>query len=97
MNYSGKFHKRMIMRGIFAGEVIVFAWFYCFGAQGMYAVRMLKKDNEKLEQHIADVQNSVVKLERDVYAWQENSFLKEKLAREQLQMARDGEEVYLVN
>ncbi len=92
-----KFHKRMVLRILFVFEIFIFTGVYCFGSQGMRVVFALCRENDQIEHHIADVQQTVALLENDVHVWQENPFFKEKLAREQLQMARDGELVYLVN
>lgn len=91
-----KFHKRMIPRGLFLIEVMVFVWLYCFGSQGIRSIYAMSSENDLLEQQLMQEQQRVCTLERDVLTWQDNSFVKEKLAREQLQMARDGEEIYIL-
>lgn len=91
-----KFHKRMVPRAILAVEIVVFMWMYCFGSQGIRAVYAMRTENDLLEVQLAQEHKMLTLLERDVQMWQENSFVKEKLAREQLQMAREDEEIYIL-
>lgn len=91
-----KFHKRMIPRALLVAEVVIFMWMYCFGLQGIRAVYAMRSENDALEIRLVQEQKSLATLEHDVLVWQENSFVKEKLAREQLQMAREDEEIYLL-
>ena len=41
------------------------------------------------------LKNEIAQLEKEMYAWQTDDFYKEKIAREQLQMARKGDELVL--
>ncbi len=86
--------KRTVLRFFFAGEMVAFAWMYLFSAQGMKAVVELRRENNVIEQSINETQREIVACERELCTWQKNSFYKEKIAREQLQMARTNEEVY---
>ncbi len=87
--------KRIILRLIFMLEVLVFGWFYYYGVCGMKDIYQLQQENEQIEQQIQMVQNEIVARECEVAAWQTDPFYKEKLAREQLHMAKEGEEIYL--
>ena len=89
--------KRTILRLFFTTEIILFSWFYWYGPHGMQAVAHIVAENYKIEEQIRVVKQKVAELEKLVVAWQTNDFLKEKIAREQLQLAREGEEIYCIN
>ncbi len=89
--------KRMVMRILFTVEVILFGWFYYYGMCGMCEISQLQVDNSVLEQQIAVVHHEIERKEQELCAWGSDSFYKEKLAREQLHMAKEGEEIYLIN
>lgn len=89
--------KRMIMRGAFVAEIILFTWFYYYGMCGMREIRRLRVENDQLEQQIGVANDCLAQKEQELAAWQSDPFYKEKLAREQLHMAKEGEEIYLVD
>jgi cell division protein FtsB len=89
-----KLAKRMIVRGLLVAEVIVFAWTYVYGTQGLCHVWACHKENEVLESQIVALQTDISRIEQELHAWNTNPFYKEKIAREQLQMAREGDTIY---
>ena len=86
--------KRTVLRLFLVGEIMVFTWMYLFSTQGMQAVFELHRENQRIEQDIKHAQEEIAACEHELYVWQSHSFYKEKLAREQLQMARPDEKVY---
>jgi hypothetical protein len=42
------------------------------------------------------MKDEIEQLEQEIYAWQTDDFYKEKVAREQLQMARKGDELFYI-
>ncbi len=87
--------RRLLLRVFFGIEVVIFSGFYFFGGQGIRGIRALHKhtalsilENKALEDEIKNLEDTVL-------AWQTNPFYKEKVAREQLQMARKGDIIYL--
>lgn len=88
--------KRLWLRLFFTVEVVCFFGFYFFGAQGVINLLHRKKYNQQLVQEKIKLQESLKELELSVNAWQTDSFLKEKIAREQLYMARPEELVYVI-
>jgi len=86
--------KQTALRIFFAIEIIVFAWVYVFGPQGMQVLRDVQKENVTLEATITTLRSEMHQLEDQVVAWKTYPFYKEKIAREQLQMARKGDQVY---
>ncbi|MCA9769830.1 septum formation initiator family protein [Candidatus Dependentiae bacterium] len=88
--------KHSIMRAFFVIEVFVFCLVYLLGTQGIVRVKQLQRENSKLEQEIILLKQEVNILEQEIISWQTNIFHKEKIAREQLQMARKNEQVYYI-
>ena len=88
-------NKKNIITAVLALEVCAFMFFYYRGAQGLRAVQGLEAENSELAIKINHAQQEIAQLIKELQAWQTDSFYKEKLAREQLHMARDNEEIYL--
>ena len=89
-----KLVKQNIIKLFFFMEVITILIVYLFGTQGLPVLLHLKKDNKLLEQEINGLQHEANELETTLKEWQEYSFYKEKIAREQLQMACEDELIY---
>ena len=89
--------KRICARLFFAGELVVFGWVYFYGAHGFLELTALREECA----HIAELKEqkavNIKMLQNKIIAWNVHSFEKEKLAREQLQMARKDEIIYLVS
>lgn len=86
--------KRMLLRAFFIGEIVAFSYLYLFGPQGITAIMAQAHENNGLQERIKESRAQLAKLERSVQEWNDNSFLKERIAREQLQMARHNEQIY---
>ena len=87
--------KKIILRIVFSAEVILFGWFYYQGAQGMQAVRLLKNENEEIAQQISLLKGEVQDIDHQIIAWKTDPLFKEKIAREQLDMAHAGDQIYI--
>jgi cell division protein FtsB len=85
------------MRIGFAGEILIFCWVYFLGQQGMRTIAHMRQENVATQHAIGMLKEDVAGLEFEIKQWQTNMAYKEKYAREQLQMARAGEFVYLRN
>jgi cell division protein FtsB len=88
--------KRIIIRLFFAVEVVVFMGSYFFGVQGIQAMRALDLENKAIALEMATIKSEVDQLDQQIIAWSSNDFYKEKIAREQLQMAHAQDEVYFI-
>ena len=88
--------KKIIIRLFLCAEVAVFGWFYYYGARGYLSVQELKRENIDITHHIAELQQEIEDVDRQIVAWSTDPFFKEKIAREQLQMARADDVIYLV-
>ena len=90
-------NKKKALRLFFSAEIIMFSWFYFYGPHGMQAVARIRHENSSIEQQIAVANQEIKELETQVIAWQTNDFLKEKAARELLQLAREGDQIYRID
>ncbi len=88
--------KRLWGRLFFVGEVFCFFGFYLFGAQGIMQLSKRNDYNQQLSKEIESLQATLKELKSSIDEWKTNSFLKEKMAREQLDMARPYELVYMI-
>ena len=89
--------KRMLLRIFFGIEIVMCAFFYVFGANGLQTMRHMKQENTLLAARIAEERNAIKQLELQIALWQTNDFYKEKKAREQLQMAHTDDIVYYLD
>lgn len=89
--------KRYLMFSALMIELIFFAALYVAGSHGVYALRALDVETRDLMADIALLQKDVQTLETTLHAWQNHPFYKEKMAREQLQMARADDTVYYLS
>ncbi len=89
--------KRLISRGLFGCELIIIVWVYLFGAHGFNHLVHLRNECDQMKQCKQEKQQEVDTLNEQIIAWNVHSFYKEKMAREQLQMARKGELIYYLS
>lgn len=86
--------KHMVVYGILMVEMIAFGHMYLFGKNGLHGVHEQKKVLAQLQQTIDQLQKEVDVLASEIMEWETNDFYKEKIAREQLQMARKGDKLF---
>lgn len=86
--------KKFFLRLFFVAEIVVFVWIYVAGFTGVSKMTSLKKENQLLLDELVLLEKEVKKLEDDFQKWEHIPFYKEKCAREELQMARDTDDVY---
>jgi cell division protein FtsB len=91
-----KIGKQHVARIFLIGELIVFTGFYLFGSNGVSAMLHLKSDICSLHQQIIELKADVAHLSSTLVLQKKHPFFQEKIAREQLQMARADEEIYLI-
>jgi cell division protein FtsB len=88
--------KQTILRVFFALEMCVFLGLYLFGPSGFQSIIVLERENAELKFEIERLDEQTDQCRQKIAACQADSFYKEKIAREQLQMAREGDEVFLI-
>jgi cell division protein FtsB len=86
--------KRRLLRIFFAVELCFFAGVYVYGPHGTSVCYAMRQHNATIQQDIDALKAEVGQLEGDIAAYSAHPFYKEKIAREQLQMARKGETIY---
>lgn len=91
-----KIIKKRVFRLLWMLQIICWAGYYLYGENGYHAMSTIKKENEQVLHDIEHLQQDITVIEQEVVAWQTDLFYVEKVAREQLQMAKDGEELYFI-
>lgn len=89
--------KRMLLRFFLVFEVFLFGYIYLFGKNGLQELQVLRSEAMQLDQEVQQLAKEIEGLEAKIVAWEENDFYKEKIAREQLQMARKNDEIYYIS
>lgn len=88
--------KQKLLRIFFALEITVFVLLYIFGSQGLQATRALVQECSAIERTIAQVRTEIKALKAEIVVCESDTLYKERIAREQLQMARAGDTVYFI-
>lgn len=83
-----------IIKFFFAAEIIICAALYFVGPRGKQQMIQYKQEINALNATKYALQAEIEQLENELITWENNLFFKEKVAREQLQMARKDETVY---
>ena len=88
--------KKIVLKVLLVCEMAGFGHIYFFGSNGIKSLQAQKKVVEDLKSDILVLDAEITQLEKEMYAWQTDDFYKEKIAREQLQMARKGDELFYI-
>jgi cell division protein FtsB len=88
--------KKLCIQLFLLSEMTFFGYWYVYGVNGMVELQEQKKVVVDLDKDITLLSDEVLRLEKEIYAWQTDDFFKEKVAREQLQMARKGDELFYI-
>ena len=88
--------KQRVLRLIFFVQILACVGLYFFGANGIKAIFTMKAKNVSIEQEVRLAYENINKLEAELNLWHEDLFYVEQHAREQLAMARDGDEIYIL-
>lgn len=89
--------KRSIPRIFLGCELFVFFGFYLLGSNGLASLLKLKKDIYQSSLQLDELKHEVTQLVETLALQSKHPFFQEKIAREQLQMARKDEEIYLID
>lgn len=77
-------------------QVIFFSLNYTLGSNGVLALLHKKEELSQIKNLIKQEQLHNEFLKKEIDAWSNNVFLKEKYAREELHMARPEEDIYFI-
>ena len=83
-----------ILYAVLGVEMLVFVGFYIRGPQGLRTLSDMYVEQVSMREGVDQLDQEVAALRNDINAWQKHPFHKEKIAREQLQMARLDDEVF---
>jgi len=89
--------KKTFFYTFFCVEMIFFLFFYAFGTHGIQALQCLVQENDVLRSANSQTKAEIKELEHACESWEHSSFYKEKIARERLQMARQGDVIYYLD
>ena len=89
--------QQLILRLFLLGQSIGLVVFCCVGQKGLLAVQRLGHEHQNLKKSIEVLKIEIFDLKQNIDQWQTNDFYKEQCAREQLQMARPDEQVYVLD
>lgn len=85
---------RIMLYIILTAEVVMFSGFYVYGTQGLEQLWRVQQENENLAEKKREIIKQIDQLEHEIADWNNHDFHKEKIAREQLQMAHEGDEIF---
>ena len=88
--------KKIVVRCILCVQMGVLVYLYFFEKNGLQMLSVQKKERVALEMQLKQLQKEIDALEAEMYVWQTDDFYKEKIAREQLQMARKGDKLFYI-
>ncbi len=88
--------KKYIGRGAFIIELILFSGYYVMGANGIVSLVKLHREIVSAQAEVETAKEEVVYLQRHIAMQKKHPFFKEKIAREQLQLAHADEEIYVL-
>lgn len=91
-----RFDKKNMGRFAFALEVALFTGYYLIGANGIVTLVSMNKEIGSAQHEISLLKDEVHQLQDHIALQKKHPFFKEKIAREQLQMAHEGEEIYII-
>jgi cell division protein FtsB len=91
-----RWQKRYWSRLLLCVEIALFFGIYWWGTDGLIKLHQSQKENSQLATDVVLLNAEIDKLEKEIVAYQQDPFFREKQAREQLQMARKNEEIFLI-
>lgn len=83
-----------LFRVLFVFECLLFTGVYMFGGQGLREIWHQHAENVSFARENTLIGQQIVQLEHEIDAWEHNALVKERLARETLNMARSQDTVY---
>lgn len=91
-----RFTKKNMGRFAFAIELALFTGYYLIGTNGIVALVSMSKEIKNAQCEVSLLKDEVQHLQQHIALQKKHPFFKEKIAREQLQMAHENEEIYVL-
>jgi cell division protein FtsB len=88
--------KRSGLRILIGAEIVIVSFLYLCSAGGLPAVQQGDKANAALLEEIKAFEAEIASLSRELDDRTHNSFYKESIARQELQMAHEHEKIYVL-
>jgi len=88
--------KRLFLKGLLVTEMITLVYIYLFGMNGVVMLQTQRNIVVQLQKDITLLEEDIRLLKEEIDKWNNHDFYKEKVAREQLQMARKGDELFYI-
>jgi len=89
-------NKNRVIRSLLILEMVVFMYLYVCGNNGLQLLSAQTKQLHELEHTIHSLELEIRNIESDIQEWHVYDFHKEKIAREQLQMARKRDKLFYI-
>lgn len=85
-----------LIKFVLIGQIAFCVLVIVLGPYGVLQLKEKRKAIASIEHKIGLMQREIGSLENEITAYQSDSFLREKIAREKLQLTYPGDEVYLI-
>ena len=89
--------KKTIVNVFLLSEMVCFIYLYLLGTNGIKILQNQRLMVYELLKELELAEKEVKQLQEELYVWQTDDFYKEKVAREQLQMARKDDKLFYIN
>jgi len=86
---------RLVIRSLLIVEMIALFWYSLVGTGGIFAIQESQRINMLLTQEVLKIRNQIAQLQQYKEDWHAYPFYKEQFAREELQLMKPNEELYL--
>lgn len=87
--------KKALQRSLFFATLAVCLYFIFFGHQGVLKYYQLAKENDHEKKQLVTLEKKNNQLLDKIAQWKQNDFNKEKFVRQELQMAKPNEMVFV--
>jgi cell division protein FtsB len=77
-------------------EICVIVYAYIGGKNGLLSLEVQRKELRRLQFLSEQLQKEIDEIEGEISEWEAGDFYKEKVAREQLQLARKGDKLFYI-
>lgn len=91
-----RFAKKNVGRFAFVIELVLFSGYYLIGANGIVTLISMSREIKSVQLEVSTLKDEVQHLQHHIALQKKHPFFKEKIAREQLQMAHENEEIYVI-
>ena len=88
--------KKILLRLVITTELLLFLIYLFWGARGVQEICHVRSKNSTLMREVALIQSNIDSLQDAIYDWQRYPYYQEQYAREQLQLAKKHDEIYLI-